>query len=138
MTISRGYLVVGALYLCAGVLLGMYMGGTQDFSMAPAHAHINLLGFMLMTVFGLVYRQIPAMDRRPLAWLQFGLHQFGALGFLGGLTAYLGGFVPADAVEPVLFPITTMALFVSVVLFLVNLIRNGSEAREPRRSPLLA
>ena len=45
MDISRGFLVMGACYLLVGVLFGMYMGGSGDHSLAPVHAHINLLGF---------------------------------------------------------------------------------------------
>ena len=61
MQISRNFMVIGVAYLVLGIVLGMYMGGSGDHSLAPLHAHINLLGFTLMTVFGLVYRVIPAM-----------------------------------------------------------------------------
>ncbi len=42
MNISRLYLLIGSLYLLVGVILGMYMGGAQNFELAPVHAHINL------------------------------------------------------------------------------------------------
>ena len=63
MNISRGFLVIGSLYLLVGIVFGMYMGGTGDHSLAPLHAHINLLGFALMMIFGLVYRQFPEMTK---------------------------------------------------------------------------
>ena len=32
----------------AGMGFGIFMGITQDFMLAPAHAHLNLLGFVTM------------------------------------------------------------------------------------------
>ena len=67
MNISRGFLTAGSVYLLVGIFIGIYMGGTQDHSLAPAHAHINLLGFAFMTIFGILYRIIPAMADNNLA-----------------------------------------------------------------------
>ena len=39
------YVVIGALYLVIGMLLGIVMGMHQDFTLAPVHAHIDLVGF---------------------------------------------------------------------------------------------
>jgi len=52
MNIARNFIVIGSIYLIVGITLGMYMGGAGDHTLAPLHAHINLLGFTLMTVFG--------------------------------------------------------------------------------------
>ena len=79
MNISRGFLIIGSLYLLVGIGFGMYMGGSGDHTLAPVHAHINLLGFTLMTVFGLAYRVIPGLADGPLAQAHFWLHQAGAL-----------------------------------------------------------
>ena len=79
MTVSRGFLVMGAVYLLVGILFGMYMGGSGDHSLAPVHAHINLLGFTLMSIFGLAYRLLPALADSGLAKAHFWLHQLGAL-----------------------------------------------------------
>ena len=66
MDISRGFIVMGAVYLVVGIVLGAYMGGSGDHSLAPVHAHINLLGFTLMTVFGFGYRLIPGLAEGTL------------------------------------------------------------------------
>lgn len=67
MNISRGFLLIGSLYL----LVGVVMGGSGDHWLAPAHAHINLLGFTLMTLFGIAYRVMPAMSGNTLARAHF-------------------------------------------------------------------
>jgi hypothetical protein len=54
------YIVLGALYLVAGMLLGIVMGIRQDFQLAPVHAHVNLVGFAAHSVFGLFTRPGPA------------------------------------------------------------------------------
>jgi hypothetical protein len=46
--------------LVIGMIWGIEMGIRQEFSMAPARAHLNLVGGVLLFVFGLYYRLVPA------------------------------------------------------------------------------
>jgi hypothetical protein len=71
MNIPRSFMVIGSLYLLLGIGFGIWMGASGDHSLSPLHAHINLLGFVLMTVFGLVYRQFPSMAASGLATAHF-------------------------------------------------------------------
>jgi len=50
----------GVMFLLVGMVWGIEMGIRQDFSMAPAHAHFNLAGGVLLFVFGLYYRMVPS------------------------------------------------------------------------------
>lgn len=59
MNVSRNFILAGAVYLVIGISFGIHMGATGDHTMAPLHAHINLLGFTLMAVFGVPYRVFP-------------------------------------------------------------------------------
>jgi hypothetical protein len=102
MNISRGFLVIGSLYLLVGIGFGMHMGASGDHSMAPVHAHINLLGFTLMTVFGLAYRLIPALTDGWMGKAHFWLHQIGALALLVGLALLISGRVAEASIGPVL------------------------------------
>jgi hypothetical protein len=65
--------VLGALYLVAGMLLGIVMGIRQDFQLAPVHAHVNLVGFAAHSVFGLVYKAWPSLTEGAMAIAQFWL-----------------------------------------------------------------
>jgi hypothetical protein len=74
---SGGKLMIGSLMMCVGSLLllvgmlaGIAMGIQQDFTLAPAHAHLNLVGGVLLFVFGLYYRLVPAAGSTGLAKLQ--------------------------------------------------------------------
>ncbi len=102
MNISRGFLVTGSLYLLVGIGFGMHMGASGDHSMAPVHAHINLLGFTLMTVFGLAYWLIPALTDGWMGKAHFWLHQIGALALLVGLALLISGRVAEASIGPVL------------------------------------
>lgn len=120
MQISRSFLVIGSLYLLLGILIGMYMGGSGDHSLAPLHAHINLLGFALMTVFGIIYRIIPAMAGTTLAKAHFWLHQIGALILLVMLWLLFSGKITEAAMAP-LAPIAELMVLLGTGTFAFNL-----------------
>ena len=65
MKIDRLFLVIAAIYILIGMGLGSYMGMNQDFTHRTAHTHINLPGFVSMTLFALIYRSWPAHCARP-------------------------------------------------------------------------
>ena len=124
MNISRGFIVMGAVYLVVGIVLGSYMGGSGDHSLAPVHAHINLLGFTLMTLFGIGYRFVPALAEGVLPKVHFWLHQLGALGLLAGLFLMMSGRVAEATIGPA-FPVLEGAILLGAVLWLVSLLRKA-------------
>jgi hypothetical protein len=124
MNISRGFLVMGAVYLVVGILFGAYMGGSGDHTLAPVHAHINLLGFTLMTVFGIGYRLVPGLDQGRLPQLHFWLYQVGAFLLLLALFLMMTGMVAEASIGPV-FPVLEGAVLAGAVLWLVNLLRHA-------------
>lgn len=124
MNVSRQYLVIGSLYLLVGIFLGMYMGGKQDFTLAPVHAHINLLGFTLMTVFGIAYRVMPGLAGNRLAMVHFWLHQVGALVLLIGLFLMMSGQMPESTAAKVL-PVSEIVVFLGMAAWAINVFRNA-------------
>src|SRR5687768_5783951 len=65
--IDLSFLTLAALALLIGVGLGIYMGATQNFQYAPVHAHLNLVGWASLAIFGLTYRAYPALADGMLA-----------------------------------------------------------------------
>ena len=124
MNLSRGFLLTGAAYLVVGISFGAYMGGSGDHSLAPVHAHINLLGFTLMSIFGIAYRVVPGLDEGMLPRLHFWLHQIGAFLLLLGLFLMMSGTVPAETIGPV-FPVLEGAILLGAVLWFLNLLRRA-------------
>jgi cbb3-type cytochrome oxidase subunit 1 len=67
------FLLLAALCLILGVCLGIFMGIKEDFQLAPVHAHINLLGWASLALFGVIYRAFPELSASRLAKVHFWL-----------------------------------------------------------------
>ncbi len=112
------FLRISVVYIMAGLLMGIGMAASQNHGMMPAHAHINLVGWVAMTIFGLVYRVYPNAAESPLAKAHFWFANLGALLLTVGVTGITAGypesFEPLAIVGSILFAIG-MLLFAIVV-----------------------
>ena len=54
----------------AGMIWGLQMAISRDHAAPPAHAHLNLLGYVSLFLFGLYYRLHPSLDRSRAALVQ--------------------------------------------------------------------
>jgi hypothetical protein len=108
---------VSAVILMAGMLAGIVMGIKQDFALAPAHAHLNLVGGVLLFLFGLYYRLIPAAGTSTLAKVQGWLHIIGAIAFPIGVAIVIvkGEALVAIPIVGSLIVTAAMALFAVIV-----------------------
>jgi hypothetical protein len=116
--------MIGSLMMCVsvvvllvGMLAGIAMGIQQNFTLAPAHAHLNLIGGVLLFVFGLYYRLIPAAGTTMLAKVQGWLHIAGAILFPAGVAMVLlkGPGFEAAPILGSLIVVAAMALFTVIV-----------------------
>ena len=90
---------IGIIYLIVGMGLGVYMGAAKDFSMHPVHAHINLLGWTLLGISGLIFHVFPHLEQSVLAKVYFWLYNVSVPLTLVSLFLFLGG---NTAIDPVL------------------------------------
>jgi len=119
---SRSYLILGALYLCIGMFMGIVMGIKESFELAPVHAHINLVGFASHTAFGLVGKVWPAIARDALAKIQF-------LSFaIGSPILMIGIAISILSQVPVLAIIGSLLTFLGALLYLVMVVRSSRTA----------
>lgn len=58
------------LFMLAGMTWGIQMAISQDHSAFPAHAHLNLLGWVSLFLFGIYYRLHPSVDQSRAALIQ--------------------------------------------------------------------
>lgn len=115
--IASVMMCVSAVLLLVGMLAGVVMGVQQDFTLAPAHAHLNLVGGVLLFMFGLYYRLVPAAGRLAIATVQGSLHIAGAVLFPAGIalvTLKGHSYVAAPIVGSLIVVVAT-ALFVVIV-----------------------
>lgn len=71
---SNWFLRLAVLYLLVGVSLGLFMAASHDHSMAAVHAHLNLLGWVSLALFGLFYRVFPQAAATKLAKAHFWIY----------------------------------------------------------------
>src|SRR3981081_4385035 len=74
-----------------GIILGIVMGIRQNFVLMPAHAHLNLLGFVTLFLSALYYRAGPEAAVSRLAPVQAVISVAGAVVFPIGIAAVLLG-----------------------------------------------
>jgi hypothetical protein len=116
--------MIGSLMMCmsvlvllVGMLADIVMGIQQNFVLAPAHAHLNLIGGVHLFLFGLYYRLVPAAGTTTLAKVQGWLHMIGAILFPAGVAVVLLKG-PSFEVAPIagsMIMVAAMALFAVIV-----------------------
>lgn len=67
------------LMVIAGMIWGIIMAVSRDHSAMPAHAHLNLLGWVSLFLFSLFYHLHPAIDRSRTAVAQVVLWIIGTI-----------------------------------------------------------
>jgi cbb3-type cytochrome oxidase subunit 1 len=95
--------------------LGVWMGKTENFTLSPVHAHINLLGWVSMLLYGLVYRVVPRAAEGVLPAIHFWLSVLSLLAMIPTLALLLLGHTAMAA------PLgaASIALWLSMLLFAV-------------------
>ncbi|MEC9343026.1 MAG: hypothetical protein VYD64_04185 [Pseudomonadota bacterium] len=84
------FLAFGVLCVLVGMAYGIHMAAQQDYTTAPAHAHLNLLGFVLSAIFAFYYHLVPSAQG-PTGWAHFVIHAVAVvLMFPGVIMADLG------------------------------------------------
>jgi cbb3-type cytochrome oxidase subunit 1 len=117
--VGKAYLKVATVYFTIGVLAGLTMGIIHDFRFTSVHAHVNLLGWVSMALFGLIYHFYPKAANSKLAKTQFWLHNIGVPVMLGGIALQVLGV--SAALAPTI--IGSIAVVLGVILFMVNVFK---------------
>mgnify|MGYP001024615609 CR=1 FL=1 len=108
-----------------GMAIGIFMGIKQDFALAPAHAHLNLLGFVTMFLSALYYSVFPMAAATRMARIQAVISVGGAILFPVGIASVLlGGH---DRLEPLVVA-GALTVFVGMLLFAVIVYRTAGMA----------
>jgi hypothetical protein len=71
--VSLWFFAVAPLYVLLGMGVGIYMGASQNFTIAPAHAHLNLIGWVTMALYGTFFALARDASKK-LAWTVFWLN----------------------------------------------------------------
>lgn len=115
------FLKVASIYLLIGVCLGMYMGLADKFQYTAVHAHINLLGWATMALFGLIYHYFPRAGNSKLGKIHFWLHN------IGSVVLIIGMIFLANQNDNIGLPLAipgSILVIGATVIFLVNIFQN--------------
>lgn len=119
--IGNAYILLGLVWLVLGMVFGIWLGVAQKFDYANSHAHMNLVGFTISALFGLIHRQYPRLGESRLAGAQFGIYQLGAVLLVAGKAMTDGG--GSDG----LVKIGSLVVLAGTVLFLWMFATRGGD-----------
>lgn len=114
------WLKLAVVYLILGVAMGIVMGASENFTLRPVHAHVNLLGWATMALAGLIYSIFPKAGRSKLATLHFWLSNLSLPVMTVALALLLTG---SHQVVPIL-AVSEMVAAIGVACFAANLFIN--------------
>jgi hypothetical protein len=122
--VSAAFFAIGVIYLLLGMAWGMHMGAAEDFAMAPAHAHLNLLGWVTMAIYGTFYALTQASYSPRLAWTNFALAAIGVAVMIPSLALYLAShdakYLPGLVAGEIITVLSLLVFAVSVYRELVR------------------
>jgi hypothetical protein len=119
--LAARWIAVALVYFVAGIGLGIFMAASHDFRLRALHVHLNLLGWVSMALFGIVYRLFPHAARSRLASIHFWLYQGAMPVMMAGLAGLLLGM---QELEPVV-ALGSVAVGVAVAMFALAVWRRG-------------
>lgn len=115
------FFFTAVIYVIAGMAFGIHMSIIHDYQLAPAHAHLNLIGWVCMAIFGLYYHLVPRAAASPLAKIHFVIATLGIWTIIPGIV-----FAVREEGET-LAKIGSILSILSLILFLVIVVRSRAK-----------
>lgn len=123
--VSLAFFTAATLCGMAGMVWGAMMGASEDFSLSPAHAHLNLVGWATLALMGIFYALARSGGR--LAWANFALSAGGVALMVPSLALYLQGSKPAAAG----LQAGTALVILGMLVFLVTVLSRWTKPAAP-------
>ena len=113
--ISFWFFLTATIYVTIGMLWGIQMSASGDHGMMPAHAHLNLIGWVTMALFGVYYHLVPKAAGHVLAKAHFAIATAGLVIIVPGIIMALQERGEALAKIGSVLTLFSMLLFVFTV-----------------------
>ena len=117
--IAFAFFATGALAVTVGMLWGIQMSISQDHALAPAHAHLNLVGWATMGLFGTYYALTPHAAASGLAKIHYVIALLGIVAMVPGIALAITGQGELFAA------IGSLLTLASMLVFLYTVFRHG-------------
>lgn len=115
-SLPKWFFASAAIFALIGMVWGVQMSATHDHTLAPAHGHLNLLGFVAMAIFGTYYALTPTAALSRLAKIHFAAAILTVIILAPGIAMAINNEGEALAQSGSILAILSMALFVFIVL----------------------
>ncbi len=119
MTASSLSFRAAVVFAIIGMAMGIAMAATHDHSVMPAHAHLNLLGWVSLFLIGIYYKFNPSIDASRLALVQALVWIVGTVILTIGVAAIYLGYKSAEPIAVV----GSLILLADIVVFAVLIFR---------------
>jgi hypothetical protein len=116
--LASNFYLAAAIFAVIGMAWGIQMSITDDHSLSPAHAHNNLIGFVVMAIYGTFYALNPAAADTGLARAHFGM------AVLSGVTIGPGIVLVIRAENPLLAQIASAITLLTMLVFVWVILRS--------------
>ena len=117
------FFTAATVCVTVGMVWGAIMGSREDFALAPAHAHLNLVGWASLALMGTFYQLSGRNDR--LGWANYAISTLAVVISIPALAMLLGGNAAAEK-----FAILGSVLaIVGVLTFLGSIAAHWRQAR---------
>lgn len=110
---------LGAVCVTLGMFWGIQMSISGDHMLAGAHAHLNLVGWVTMALFGVYYTLTPSAAATGLAKIHLALAVGGVVIMVPGIAIVIRGGTDALAAAG------SMLTAASMLVFLYTVFKNG-------------
>jgi hypothetical protein len=123
------FFLAAVLCVTGGMIWGLQMAASGDHTMVGAHAHLNLVGWATMALFGVYYRLTPQAAHGWLPRIHAALAIPGVLVMVPGIALASTGGSPGLAIAG------SFLTFGSMAVFLFTVSRHGFGAADTSRRP---
>ena len=117
---ALGFILSAVVFGTIGMGWGIIMAATHDHLFGPAHAHLNLIGWVTMALFGVYYHLVPSASERrvfgvALPWVHYAISVAGVATIAPGIAIAVSGGTEGLAILGSFLTIGGMAIFLTTV-----------------------
>jgi cbb3-type cytochrome oxidase subunit 1 len=114
--LSFGFFALGVLSVLIGMVWGIQMAATHDHLLSPAHAHLNLLGWVSFSIYAFFYHLVPNAAQGMLPKVHFALALAGLVLIVPGIAMAHIGMNEGVAAAGSILSLLSMLVFGVIVL----------------------
>ena len=123
-SIPKLFFAAAAIFALCGMVWGIVMSASGNHMMAPAHGHLNLIGFVAMAVFGTYYALTPQAAESSLARTHYAVSVLAVVVMVPGIAMAI------SAQQELLAKIGSLLALVAMAIFALMVFRHGVGPRD--------